>query len=879
MSGIPHPIQRVYPDRRYRYAPVLVSGMEPIHRAPVETDDEIGDEDSSDREPAHFGVRGAASSPSLPSTSRLDGASAPRRSFSIGDMLSVGPQPLWRRPTNGKARAPGSRLLTRGGKRVASAPQTAMGGSLSKTKSVDVDPEPPTKRRDVANGSRFLGGAKRLSRATSSSRLSEFQTRHEIQLGLESETPGLQHYTESEASLHEAFDPPETPLSFKHLNWPAADVHPATTKPARVSTSRSEITSSGCSDSERRSVGELSSDYQSDAVYDSYPTRTTRSSSGKRGPHIETLFHESPPAYSSGRSTRLKDLLHDGCYVGNECPPRHRPSIIEEEESVVSTPRRSLHESLATATPPAQHGGGARQFGSSPPLVPNVPVMPDPDDINWDGPDDSPPEMDWRSPTLAGNGTPLAHVSRFGGPLWEVTNTTPGHAPTPRPTGERTNPFEWSEMQPSPKFTSSPQRPRTVHGKKDPENRGSRAAGRRAPSAMHARSHSVPVVPDVDGKRCNAVANKFGTWGVGSKGVTEDWNEDFDFDDLAMPDTGHILSDEKTIDSGHEMFVPKSIREQQHKVLANIGLLKEWGLLIEELKELRIRALSLDMINGPYAGAWEEVDAMIELADQETEEHTVEPRKTPPSSPSFDSQAFDDDGPRVVVKTPGEEMSLNEIISSDQTISRDTSLHSLHPTTPLQHNARNRPRKDSEAVARSVIEALQSRRSVSDSAAMDAAGRRADNNGGNPTSKKVPFDTAALRHIVPYVNGLKRKVKDALRETEGLYSSPRRRGASSAAKAATVSNDDEVDDRDAQAASGKEVEFPAFRSIFDDQGSSDPNNGPAPAKERSRRIQAMTDHDQAATTAALETDREPSDASITDFQGDLARRMREMNLP
>jgi len=36
-------------------------------------------------------------------------------------------------------------------------------------------------------------------------------------------------------------------------------------------------------------------------------------------------------------------------------------------------------------------------------------------------------------------------------------------------------------------------------------------------------------------------------------------------------------------------------------------------------------------------------------------------------------------------------------------------------------------------------------------------------------SKKVPFDTATLRHIVPYVNTLMRKVKDALREAEGLY--------------------------------------------------------------------------------------------------------------
>ena len=40
------------------------------------------------------------------------------------------------------------------------------------------------------------------------------------------------------------------------------------------------------------------------------------------------------------------------------------------------------------------------------------------------------------------------------------------------------------------------------------------------------------------------------------------------------------------------------------------------------------------------------------------------------------------------------------------------------------------------------------------------------------TTKKVPFDTATLRRIVPYVNILTRRVKDVLRDAEGLYSSP-----------------------------------------------------------------------------------------------------------
>jgi hypothetical protein len=61
-----------------------------------------------------------------------------------------------------------------------------------------------------------------------------------------------------------------------------------------------------------------------------------------------------------------------------------------------------------------------------------------------------------------------------------------------------------------------------------------------------------------------------------------------------------------------------------------------------------------------------------------------------------------------------------------------------------------------------VIEALQKRKNPNESVG---------ENEQTPASK-VPFDTATLRRIVPYVNVLTRKVKDALREAEGLYSSP-----------------------------------------------------------------------------------------------------------
>ena len=829
ISGIPYPIKRVYPDRRY--APVLVSGMESIHPAKLEADEITdGDDSGSDASARPRTVTGVVSSHSMVGAVPFEAAPATRRSFSIGDLFSAGSQPLWRRSKQGKPRTTGSRLLRKGNQRISSAPPSVvMGGNFSR--SLDADSEPPAKRREVADASEFAAEHSAFIPLRDHG-INPF-TSHEIQLQLDSESLRSQTVIRRDGRSGDSLGA-HAPSPLDQRSLPPADARSAAVRLARVSAAQSEITSSIGSDSECRSTGDVSSDYQSDAVYDSYPTRTTRSSSGRRGPHIETIFDDSPPTFSSsGRSTRLADLLNDGSYSGNELPVRYRHSIIEEEESVVSTPRRSLHESVKTATPPTR-SGVPRFFGSSPPLMPSIPFMPDPDDMNWDGPDegvtdsavatDHPPVVEF---DVAQTEQPL----RLGGLLSELNaHSTPVHASSYRTNGERPNPFEWSETQPSPYHNLSPQRPRTVHGKKDPENRGSRAAGRRAPSGMHARSHSVPVVPDTDGKRNNAVANKFGTWGVGSKGVTEDWNEDFDFDEFAAPGVDRLQRDERRIDSGHEMFVPRSIREQQQNVMANIGLLREWGLLIEELKELRIRAHALDMMNGLYAGAWEQVDAMIELADQETEEQTVEPRKSPPSSPGFDYQAFEDERPNID-SVGSQDVDMGGVGPAHDAHSAASGTASPHPSTPLHQVIQNRPRKDSEAVARSIIEALQSKRSVSES----------DKFASGVPSKKVPFDTAALRHIVPYVNGLKRKVKDALRETEGLYSSPRRPVASTHPRP-------------------EPADVPAFQSIFDE-----PLSEADAAKRRSRRNRAATDHDEA-------------EESARDLHRDLTHRMRKMSL-
>ena len=821
-TGIPNPIRRVYPDRRY--TPILTIARSAIQPARIEMDERSSGEESRGQITKVTVAPSVASSPLPAHPPFFEAGQPPKRSFSIGDLLSTGPQPLWRRPSQKQSsKSSGSKIARRGRSRVVSAPQAAMGSNLSRG-NIAGDSEPPTKRREVTDPQ----VAHRRIYSSSSSQNTQADVKHEIDLNLISRTPPTPSTAFEGSPNIEGADREQQNAAIRTQPLPSADSYSTSNRPARVSAAQSEITSTIGSDSESPSIGDASTDYQSDAVYDSYPTRTTRSSSGRRGPHIESIFDDSPPPnFSSGRSTRLKDLLHDGAYVAGEHSNRYRHSTIEEEESIVSTPVRSLHSHSVTSTPSARPGA-QQLFTSSPPVME---IMPDADEIDWDAFDEDSHDnglgIQQTGAEDFGRLSERPLPFRFGPALHHNS-----HASTPQRTnGDKANLFEWAEVQPSPSHNQSPPRPKTaVQGKKDPDNRGSRAAGRRAPSGMHARSHSVPVVPDADGKRSSAVANKFGTWGVGSKAVTEDWNEDFDFEETAAPAAESLMLDEKRIDSGHEMFVPRSIREQQDNVVANISLLREWGLLIEELKELRIRAVGLDMMKGPYASAWHEVDAMIELADQESEEQTLEPRRSPPSSPGFDYDDFDEPVPSTastaVPYTPLAKLSEAALLEDEVTTTFTRTSPS--PAAP----AHGRPRKDSEAVARTVIEALQSKRSVSDSALQPP-----------PPAKKVPFDTATLRHIVPYVNGLKRKVKDALRETEGLYSSPRRR----------VSPND--------AAQTQPAHEPAFRSIFDE-----PDAAMAAALRRSRREQAATDHDG-------------FDDPWTDQPSDITSRLQNMRLP
>ncbi|KAF1840795.1 uncharacterized protein K460DRAFT_380584 [Cucurbitaria berberidis CBS 394.84] len=773
-----HGFRRIFPDVKHK--PTLV-----LARSVTAGAEDMDESTSEDGESMFFVSRPGTplsmtaviatkpehlhSSRPRPSTDLSDDATRPRRSFSITDLLSSA--------TGAKKQRIGSKLARRSSQRVSSAPLLHTMGKRPNSTSYgearrDLT-DPALARRNIATSAGLAAGESgsftRYGPAggSSSSPLSALPVRgaHAV--------PG-----DSLASPMPQLEVIASAVSGANQMPPSPTLAQSGVRPSRHSMAPSEQASTlvGSSDNEVRGLGsgdEDDADFQSETLFDSLRTGATRSTSGgARGPRIETIFDESPP--SKVKVTALRDLFPPGSFGEHTINGAAGHQSIAEEEESISTPVR---------TPLSL---GTLEWDSR--------VGDDEDSSRWsrDEEDVEDPWVDLPTASHTATATPVPLLRQ--NPRLLASGSSPKPTTSQHLTADhgdrdaRSSIFDWSEQQPADKSSGnrSPPRPRTVHGKKDADRRGSRSVGRRVPSGLHARSQSVPVVPDAAGKRNTVVTNKFGTWGVGSKGVTEDWNDDFDFSELKEDPDAEGSNNSPRIDSGIAMVVPKTIQEQQNNVLANIGLLREWGLLIEELKEHRIRAITLDIVEGPHSGMWEEVDAMIDLADQEADHEGV-PGLSPPSSPGFDEDAFEDAAGaspsnsrgRRKSGSPNEDLGRNPAqpvrprrksilppnygIFAPQSSPIPPKSRFETPTKADQKPIITRPRKDSEAKARSVIEALQQRKSTYEPVP-DAP--------PTPSSKKVPFDTATLRRIVPYVSTLTRKVKDAIRDAEGLYSSP-----------------------------------------------------------------------------------------------------------
>ena len=500
-------------------------------------------------------------------------------------------------------------------------------------------------------------------------------------------------------------------------------------------------------------------DFRSDTVYDSTRTGATGSShSGVRRPPIETIFDESPPMeLPQHKLITLQDLLSNQSFVESNADTRRNA----EADQGLSTPVRAgatCKEDEYPTTSDAANEPRLTDFPSSPPDVPLVVDSDRPDDHHMDGLRD---DEDWAFENAEEiRQAPRYHLSsnhNQSGPMdtsprYSAVSPNAGLAGVESP--PKANIFEWSEQSPADKesLQGSTPRPKTVHGAKAKETRSSRLSGRRGSSAVHLRSQSVPVPPDGSGHRSHGTTSKLESWVLGNKGVSEDWDGDFDFEESHRSSKYAAAGNDAIRSSSSSgMLIPRSILERQASVHGQFGQVKELTLLVEELQRLRQQASVQGIMQGQSAELWKEAEGIINLATLDDEE----PEFLPPRSPlvtGVDFDAFDEDSPSSRRKSglPSRE---DRSASADESSSSHVSPRSSQDRPPkLDTPSTSRPRKESVAKAKSVLDTIHQQRS--ESTFIDAR------------SSRKNFDTTSLRDLVTRAGVVTRALKEIVRRAE-----------------------------------------------------------------------------------------------------------------
>ncbi|TGO63641.1 hypothetical protein BOTNAR_0097g00110 [Botryotinia narcissicola] len=532
-------------------------------------------------------------------------------------------------------------------------------------------------------------------------------------------------------------------------------------------------------------------DFQSETVYDSLRSGATSSLRSQNTP-LDSMFDESPPnianANGNGKAKRLSihDLMANGAFGEIE----HR--IVEEDEGQ-STPVKLLKtssdvaksiyaidaEEIVTSSPPS-FCIASKDFAT-------LNLDNDEEDEDWTR-DEENENMEAGNQLSPPNSLSCLRVSPINrGALANVilSGSTNGNCYAERP---KSNLFDWSEPSTSEKdLLGSSARPRTAHVKQLALNgRGGRTVGRKGPTPLHIRSQSVPLVPDLINQRDHTkLTPKFGTWGLGAKGVSEDWDNDFEFEsnDEAGLEDGNLK-----IEAG-VMFVPLAIQASQANVVGHVGQIREVCLLVEDLKRLRLLAREKDLIYGPSAQLWKEAEGIIALAVPDEEDPTLSPPQSP-TSVSFDQDfgdKFIDRGPDAEdVAIPDVPMEVLDRFGKpsgyvyDGSTVRRRSVFSpeddIFGTGSVIHNPPTRdslrppavPVRSSSArtaaeVARTVMETMHQHRSTSDPWLSEVV---------EQSPNKMPFDTTSLRDLVHRASVLSRKLADIIRETDSTIQSP-----------------------------------------------------------------------------------------------------------
>lgn len=550
-------------------------------------------------------------------------------------------------------------------------------------------------------------------------------------------------------------------------------------------------------------------DFKSDTMFDSLRTVASGRARAVETP-LESMYDESPPSTAGNGNGKTKRLsIHE--ILGRTWDEEGK--IMEEDENA-ATPVHTVNRS--------NMNGGRRDsppgpcFGGSPPHDVSLSAkefsrlsLDDDFDDDWARDDDfpcnplSPPS---KGSSLNSRGinpnVRLALANISGNGSLEIDDHD---AHNDRPLSTL---FDWSEPPVHDKHDTSGQslRPKTAYAKQEMDSRGGRSAVRKGPTPTHVRSQSVPVVHESPDDPKTA-GSKYGTWAMGTKTVSEDWDDDFEFGGSSMGSGDR---------QDNTFAVPESIQATQPSVKAHSGHIREFSLLVNDLKRLCRHGRDMDMLEGPQRSLWKEAEGIIALAspdeDSTDDEDDDDDRKST-SSINFDAfdidERFGDEGfdahsmDRLDAAFDGHEPVMSKtavvrerhsprrrsVFSPEDDIFGNWPLvegslppsRSSRPRTP--ENRHSRP-NDVSGVVRSVIGAMQ-HRTVPD---------------GHLKDGKVHFDTNSLKALVKRAGDLRDSLSDMIRQADQITQSPIR----------SPRHERQLDSS------------PAFTRVFDDPGSSPP---------------------------------------------------------
>ncbi|XDG05614.1 hypothetical protein ABKA04_005229 [Annulohypoxylon sp. FPYF3050] len=520
-------------------------------------------------------------------------------------------------------------------------------------------------------------------------------------------------------------------------------------------------------------------DFKTDTPFDSIRT----AASGRRrtlDSPLESMFDESPPS-TAGNNSKPKRLSIQEI-LG---PTFNDENKIMEEDENLATPIRGAYAEAGARFRVANIGDD--DGFDSDPASPNFTTQRDEARFSLDDDDD---DLDWDNEEENGIcnhlSPPSSMNSRKGSPSSRTAlGYSNGNAKLNMRVNARTDPvrerprstvFDWTESVAHEKHDTNGTyvRPKTVHGKQEMDVRGGRSASRKGPIPAHVRSQSVPVVPDQT--ETTAPTPKFGTWGLGQKNASEDWDDDFEFEEEES--FGLLPGDHE--ECRFSMVVPASIQATQPTIRAHSGQIRELSLLVNDLKRLCRLGREMDMLSGSSAKLWREAEGIIALASpDEDPTDSVNSRRNSQDDiiderfidQGFNGASLDDHG------SPKVSESQRNAVVRDRPVGRRRSVFSPEddifgtwdhsdeeqvpdpPKTP--ENRAGKPEFGSTSVARSVMEAMHLRQSKLNAQYED-----------NEPPGKLNFDTNSLKELVKRASDLRDGLSDLVRKADHLTQSP-----------------------------------------------------------------------------------------------------------